>query len=371
MDDLSLTFARNLKRLRMQKGMTQGQLGDAINYSNKAVSKWESGLGIPGVEVLVRITDVLQADLNELIRQKNATYYLGIDGGGTKTAFALADSEGKVLRTARYPGCNPVDIGMQQAQTILKEGIDDILRDIPRSAVSLFAGMAGGTTGDHQQILGQFFRRLGFGSVSNHNDAQNAIAVALKGQDGVLAIMGTGSIVYAVSGERKHRIGGYGYLFGEYGGGYDIGNLGIRAALSASDGSGPETMLRQLVDEKVGSSFPDNIASFYKGGKGYVASFAPLVLAAYHAKDPVAEEILRDSIGQLARQIRAAAGMVAENAPIVLAGGLIRQAGELLSILKAHLPEEIANRITVCNEEPYLGALLLAGAPIFKEDTHA
>lgn len=367
MDDLNLIFAENLKRLRVRKGLTQGQLGDAINYSNKAVSKWESGLGVPGVEVLVRIADILQTDLNGLIRQENAAYYLGIDGGGTKTALALADSNGTVLRTARYPSTNPVDIGMRQAQAILEEGINHILQNIPRSSVSLFAGMAGGTTGDHQQVLGQFFRSLGFGSVANHNDAQNAIAVGLRGGDGVLVIMGTGSIVYAVSGGNKHRIGGYGYLFGEYGGGYDIGNLGIRAAFAATDGSGPETMLRQLVDEKAGSSFPDNIASFYKGGKGYIASFAPLVLEAYHAKDSVAAEILRESMGQLARLIRAAAAMAAENDPIVLAGGLIRQAEGLLPILKAHLPVELSNRITICKEEPYLGALLLAGAPVFQE----
>lgn len=371
MEKLNHIFADNLKRIRTQRGMTQGQLGAAINYSNKAVSKWESGAGIPGVEVLVQIASTLQVDLNALIYRENPAYYLGIDGGGTKTALALADSNGNVLRTARCPGCNPVDIGMPLAQSILKEGIDDILRDIPRSAVSLFAGIAGGTNGDNQQLLAQFFRSLGFGSVSNHNDAQNAIAVALKGQDGVMAIMGTGSVVYAVSGEQKHRIGGYGYLFGDHGSGYHIGNCCIQAALAASDGSGPETMLRQLVDAKAGASFPDNLAVFYKGGKSCIASFAPLVLQAYAQNDTVAEQILHTSMAQLARQILAAVEMTTGNTPIVLTGGLIRQADALLPILKAHFPPKIAERITVCKEEPYLGALLLAGAPIFKEDIHA
>lgn len=367
MEYLNLIFAENLKRLRTQKGLTQGQLGDAINYSNKAISKWESGAGIPGVEVLVRIADVLQTDMNGLIRHQNAAYYFGIDGGGTKTAFALADSAGNILRTARYPGCNPVDIGMQQAQAILKEGIDDILRDVPRSAVSLFAGMAGGTTGNNRQILGQFFRSLGFGSVGNHNDAQNAIAAGLRGNDGVLAILGTGSIVYAVSGETRHRIGGYGYLFGDHGSGYHIGNCGIQAALAAADGSGPDTMLRRLVDEKAGATFPENLAAFYKGGKSYIASFAPLVTEAFGQGDAVAAQILHGSMALFSRQIVAAARMVKASDPVVLTGGLIQKAEALLPILKEYLPENVASRVTVCKEESYLGALLLAGAPVFQE----
>lgn len=367
MEDLNKTFSENLKRIRTRRGMTQGELGAAINYSNKAVSKWESGNGMPSVEMVVQIAKALHVDLNTLLNPENPVYYLGIDGGGTKTAFALADSCGKLLRTARHPGCNPVDIGIQQTQALLKEGIDGILRDIPRSSVSLFAGIAGSTTGDNRQILGQFFQSLGFGSTANHNDAQNAIAVALKGRDGVIAIMGTGSIVYAVSGESRHRIGGYGYLLGDHGSGYHIGSCGIQAALAASDGSGPDTLLRTLVDEKAGASFPDNVATFYNGGKSYIASCAPLVIEAYEKGDAVAERILQRSMEAFAPQVAAGAGMVKQSDPVVLTGGLIKKADVLLPILKQYLPENVASRVVICKEEPYLGALLLAGAPVFQE----
>ena len=79
--DLNNVFAENLKRIRTGKGLTQGELGDAIGYSNKAVSKWESGGGIPGVEILLRLSRVLEVDLNTLIRTEEPVYYLGIDGG--------------------------------------------------------------------------------------------------------------------------------------------------------------------------------------------------------------------------------------------------------------------------------------------------
>ena len=362
--DMNNIFAENLKRIRTGKGLTQGELGDAIGYSNKAVSKWESGGGIPGVEILLRLSRVLEVDLNTLIRTEEPVYYLGIDGGGTKTALALADTNGKVLRITKAPGCNPVDIGMDRSQTILRSAIDEILGQIPRSSVSLYAGIAGGTTGDHQQQFAEFFRSLGFHRAQNHNDAQNAIAAGLRGKDGVLAILGTGSIVYAVTGETRHRIGGYGYLFGDAGSGYNIGNLGIQAAFAATDGSGPDTLLKEKIDSYAGAAFPQNVGFFYAGGKRCIAACAPLVLEACMEGDTVASQILTSAMAAFAPQLTAAAHRVAEKDPIVLAGGLMRRAELLLPILKKQLPEEIGERITVCREDPAIGALLLAGAPI-------
>ena len=170
-----------------------------------------------------------------------------------------------------------------------------------------------------------------------------------------------------MSGEARHRIGGYGYLFGDHGSGYHIGNCGIQAALAAADGSGPDTMLRRLVDEKAGATFPENLAAFYKGGKSYIASFAPLVTEAFERGDAVAARILHDSMALFSRQITAAAGMVKATDPVVLTGGLIQKTEALLPILKEYLPENVASRVTVCKEESYLGALLLAGAPVFQE----
>lgn len=364
--DLHIVFAENLKRIRIRKGMTQSQLGDALGYSNKAISKWESGGGIPGLETILHISRFLEVDLNDLIRTEDPAYYLGIDGGGTKTALALADASGKLLRTGKAPGCNPVDMGLEQAQAVLRKAIDEILGQIPRSSVSLYAGIAGGTTGDHQQLLGEFFRSLGFHWAQNHNDAQNAIASGLRGKDGVLAILGTGSIVYAVNGDTRQRIGGYGHLFGDAGSGYNIGNLGIQAAFAATDGSGPATLLKAKIDGCAGAEYPFNVAFFYKGGKRCIADCAPLVLEAYLEGDAVAERILNSAMASFAPQLIAASRLVPENAPIVLTGGLMRQAEVLLPILKKHLPDNLASRIQVSREDAAIGALLLAGAPITK-----
>ena len=47
MDELKLIFASNLIRLRTAAGMTQAELGEQLNYSDKSISKWERGEAIP------------------------------------------------------------------------------------------------------------------------------------------------------------------------------------------------------------------------------------------------------------------------------------------------------------------------------------
>lgn len=63
--------AKNLADLRMKNGMTQLQLADALNYSDKAVSKWERAESLPDLEVLIRIAAIYEVDLDYLISEEH------------------------------------------------------------------------------------------------------------------------------------------------------------------------------------------------------------------------------------------------------------------------------------------------------------
>ncbi|MEA5040004.1 MAG: helix-turn-helix domain-containing protein [Clostridiaceae bacterium] len=56
-----------IARLRKEKGLTQRQLGDAMNISDKTVSKWERGLGCPDVSLLRELSAALGVDLEKLL----------------------------------------------------------------------------------------------------------------------------------------------------------------------------------------------------------------------------------------------------------------------------------------------------------------
>lgn len=57
-----------IKKLRIEKGLTQKQLGDKMNISDKAISKWERGLGIPDVSLLAEISDILEVNIQNLLK---------------------------------------------------------------------------------------------------------------------------------------------------------------------------------------------------------------------------------------------------------------------------------------------------------------
>ena len=71
MNDLKLIVAKNITELRKQHGMTQLQLAEKLNYSDKAVSKWERGESVPDVAVLVEIAELFSVTLDYLVKAEH------------------------------------------------------------------------------------------------------------------------------------------------------------------------------------------------------------------------------------------------------------------------------------------------------------
>ena len=98
--DRSNIFAANIKAQRRKRKMTQKEFAELLGYSEKAVSKWECGAGIPPIETLFEIAKLFDTSVEGLFNA-DERYYLAIDGGGTKTALLLADHDGAVIRSYR------------------------------------------------------------------------------------------------------------------------------------------------------------------------------------------------------------------------------------------------------------------------------
>ncbi len=60
-------FAENLKKIRKDKGYTQEELAKELNVVRQTVSKWEKGLSLPDVDILSKIADILETDVNVLL----------------------------------------------------------------------------------------------------------------------------------------------------------------------------------------------------------------------------------------------------------------------------------------------------------------
>ena len=68
MDEIKLIIARNITDLRRKNNMTQAELAERLNYSDKAISKWERGESLPDVTVLKSVADVFRVTVDYLLR---------------------------------------------------------------------------------------------------------------------------------------------------------------------------------------------------------------------------------------------------------------------------------------------------------------
>lgn len=69
MEDLKDIISKNLVELRMRAGFTQLQLATKINYTDKAVSKWERGEALPDIRVLVKLAEIYNISIDDIVSQ--------------------------------------------------------------------------------------------------------------------------------------------------------------------------------------------------------------------------------------------------------------------------------------------------------------
>lgn len=351
-------FAANLRRLRKAAGMTQADLGRAVGYSEKTVSKWECAVSIPDVEGLFALSKSLCVSIEALFAEDAEVYFLGIDGGGTKTTFLLCDSSGKQLRKYSSDCSNPMDIGIERSTQVLRDGICEICQEIPLGNVVVFAGIAGASS--VKDRLEEFFRSLPLRMFACDGDNVNLLQAALGDNDGVTVILGTGICAWAQMGTKTYRTGGWGYLVNEGGCAFDIGQDALKAYFSTVDGMTDPGILTNGIQALYNGDNAALLRQVYAGGKKWIASLAPMVFDAAEAGDGTATAIIRRNMKVAARVIETAAQRFA-SAPVkvVVAGGLTNHPKLTEYLLSAmEMPQRIS--LSVLDTEPVTGAVTLA-----------
>ncbi len=347
-------FAKNIKALRIKEGMTQKELAELSGYSDKTVSKWEKAKCLPSIEALMRVSSALKTDINTLLSDNDTVYYLGIDGGGTKTDLVLADGSGKILREITVEQCNPFDVGFEKTEKVLKDAIYEICYGIPLSSVIAYAGIAGAVAGDFGKYFKAFFDKLGFYTYRYGSDNENIIKAGLGSSNGVTVIMGTGICVFAVKGNEKHRISGWGYLFDNGGSAYNVGRDALSAYFSYLDGSGEYSSLYDRINNP-NVSDGELLSSLYIGGKKAIASYAPIVFEEAEKGDVIAKEIIERNVAEATRLIKVGVNRVGSPCKCVITGGLAKNAiSRLNELLKG------TTQVELLEVKPVMGALELA-----------
>lgn len=345
-----IQFAFNIKSFRRRKGLTQGEVANALFVSPQSISKWERGESIPDLVKLCGLARLFGVSVDELVGEinKQAVSMIAVDGSGSRSEFLLFNSNGEILHRRVLAGTNPNFCGLEEVISILQKGIDEMLRIHP-SVKGVFIGSSGFlTSGNAEQArdaLKRIYPKLILKCTSNIN---NAIESVSEERSCIVSVCGTGNIVFGYrNGEITRLGGGYGGLLEDEGGTYGIGRAAFRAALVEADGTGEKTLITQVLEEKFGKKIFDCLYEIYnqKSVYSYVASFAPIVFDAFKKGDEVAKRILYKTAEHSVFLINHAFQSYQPTEKTVILTGSLCRNEEFLTLLHEKLPSDLNIKI--------------------------
>lgn len=299
-------------------------------------------------------------------------YVIGVDGGGTETVGILANEHGLILSQGKVGATNYQVVGAER----LKSEIHKLFQQMgvgpdksTRKVSHVFIGLAGvGRESDRKEVSALFQNLPYLGNVTVESDAQVALSGAFSGEEGIIIIAGTGAICF---GRDKNgpvvRSGGWGYLLGDEGSGYFIGQQAIIAALKDLDGRGEKTELRPAIEKRYQlASIDEIIPKIYKQqiDRTEIAGLAPLVFGLAAENDAEAADIIRRTgheQGRLAKAVAERLALINKKIRVALIGGVFNQRDILENEIAKEL-YELSWDVEIIEPEfpPVVGAVLLA-----------
>jgi glucosamine kinase len=176
-------------------------------------------------------------------------YYLGIDGGGTKTTCVVGD-ESRSLATATTGPSNIVRVGETQARDSLQKSVRQACAAAgitPPEVVRTCVGGSGAARPELAAIVRGALAEVLSTPIDVVGDMQIALEAAFDTGPGVIVIAGTGSIAYGRDGQgNTARAGGWGFAISDEGSAHWIGRAAVSALLRAADSAGDAWRDRSL-----------------------------------------------------------------------------------------------------------------------------
>ncbi|MDX6744554.1 N-acetylglucosamine kinase [Actinocorallia sp. A-T 12471] len=306
-------------------------------------------------------------------------YVVGIDAGGTHTRCALATLDGTVVGEGRGPGANPNSGG--DPERALGEALAEAMAGFdPASVRGGVFGIAGAGAAGRPVLVSasqRAWEKLGIaGQPEVFTDIAINFASGTTAASGIVVFAGTGAGAAVIrDGEIVARADAYGYLLGDEGSAVWIGRQGVKAALAAMDGRGPETLLSRMVPEALlgpevlaglrprplvlagsgheptgfgrpapPSAMPQAILKeVYGAPPAALGKVGPVVSSAAELGDEVALRIVREAADSLLLDVDAITPALGDPAaPVVMAGSVLG-GGMVADLVRAGLRERFSS----------------------------
>ena len=295
-------------------------------------------------------------------------YYIGIDGGASKTQFALCDGEGSVLAQSVSSGASYSEMGVPAVCETLRKGVDELCGGLNRESV---AGVCFGMPcyGEHPDMDADAAREIRQAlaplPVCFENDVAAACAGSLALESGIIILAGTGSMAWGRDryGAMK-RCGGWTAFFSDEGSGYWLGRRTLEMFSKQADGRLPEGKLCEII--RAHFALKNDMEIMVRMDEmGYtrknIAALQILLEEAALAGDESAIRLYDEAARELALLVKGLRGSIELEpfSPLSYAGGLWN-AGELILGPFREAISGLDMTFTKPALPPVLGAVLLA-----------
>lgn len=294
-------------------------------------------------------------------------YYIGIDGGGTKTKCVLADENLCIRSSATGPATNPLVVGFEKsALTLLK-----LIKKTGSSKKISFCeiGIAGTGLKKNSDKLKKILmiksRQAGFKlpPFEISTDIRITLEGAFGGAPGSILISGTGSIVFAKDKkENLFRAGGFGRIIGDEGSGYAIGRKILSIIARSIDGRENHKELLKKFQKKFDIWDSSQLISLVHSEKFQIAGLAEFVISEAEKGNSSCRKILEKEADQLILHLKPISKkLMSKNFRLCLSGSLLNKKNYFSSLVKVKIKSQYPG-ISIDNPQfpPELGAVMIA-----------
>ena len=253
-------------------------------------------------------------------------YFLGVDGGGSKTTAVVFDEAGNFICKALGESINYYSVGLDNARLAMKNIIDELsVKEFECAVIGMSALNERATAEETEKFCSDIITAK---KIIMDSDLFVALEALDANGECAAIISGTGSMVVHRdnSGKMSHA-GGWGYILGDEGSGYSIGLSGIKAAIRSSENSAPKTALLESCLEYFSiNDIYELIDLYYEKtvSRKTTAAFARKVAECAESGDSVAENIIKNEAKELTKTALGLFKDKNKTLPIGLWGGVFQ-----------------------------------------------
>jgi N-acetylmuramic acid 6-phosphate etherase len=283
---------------------------------------------------------------------------LGVEGGGTKTAWALVGRGVEGLR-----GVDQGTLPSSNFRLTSPERLRAIFRQLPQEVDRVGMFLAGCGPDDHHSLANLCAEIWPKAKVVVGSDRDSGLAAALGRGDGIVVNAGTGASVTGRRGDRIEKAGGWGHILGDAGGGYFLSVQALRLILREYDLHRAEAHFTADILRALALNNRDELVRWAQtADKMEVATLAPIVFEAAMNGEVNAVKIIEEGACVLTEYTEAVATRLHLLAPkVMLLGGLFHRDSVYTHAFRRRLKKNMPDaRVAMSDQAPELGAAWLA-----------